>query len=609
MKNTFISLCIAVGVLSACGGGGGGGSTGNSAQSLTGSVSQGFAITGAQITLIDANGTSVDGGLSDSSGNYSVPDISKLTPPILVIASGNVGGSPISLYSVITSKSASNTANVTPLTDAIVYQAAGTSPTFLVNNHSLIAGLDLTQVDSISAKFTTAVSNVLNQLQAGTASSFNPIKTVFTADGVSAVDRANELLKVVTTITPSGVTTDISDKSGNSGSVSVSNSTSTSALPSIPSAITSLDTSKLNNFIAKLNSAFSSGSALDSQFPSLVASDFRDSGLDKPHEITLFTSTYRNDVIGLTLSNPKILLCFNNGSCGVRITAKFPNGGVTNVDLILKYYANSGSWLLYGNQYEFGAEFSTSLTQRFDYSNGNTATINSQIQFTINKDPYNWDQYKSAKVSLQSGTMAPDLTFNFVLKPTYCNISTSNGIYYDGMPLDDNTNNCWTWQQFDNTSEAILKTINGKIRQGGYVAKFEAWLTSTTRSGPPDSVAYFPIVDPILTTDAIGPSGYPRVTLVQPNTGSLPYLTIDNSDDFTVSGSLCISSLPWCDAHSNPSPLYTSTVMPKGNIKLPSRIDAKASDGWPAGQIAHSYFIHVRDKAGRDLMTSASNIP
>lgn len=613
MRCALISLASAA-LLSACGGGGGGGGVGTASNAvtsgtalgLTGNVSQGFPIYGASVLLTDANGTSLNAGTTDKTGAYSVPDISNLKPPILVSASGVSGGKPLTLYGMLTAKLANSVANVTPLTDAVVTQAAGTSPSLLLSNPSAVGGIDVSKVDAAAAKVTTAVSNVLNQITSGSSANFNPLSTAFNADGVTAADKINDLVKVTSTITPNGVTTDITDKSNSVGTVTISAGSSATALASLPSSITTLNLPKLNEFVAKINTAFSSGETLDSQFPDLIANDALDNGLDKNGQINQFAVQGRSQVIGVKLSNPNIVLCDSATVCLVRMTATFATGAVQNIDVFVKYYPNTANWLIYGNQYKFNAEFGSSLTKNINHTNLSSpvASIESEIQFTINRDnSANWSQYKSARVSLQSGNSAPDLTYNFVLKPNSC--SPSTGSYYDGMPLDNpsdanNATNCATWKKFDANTESVLKTINAKIKQGGYIAKFEAW-TNSNRSGTPD-VALLPIIDPLLTTDSIGSDGYPRVTLVQATSSALPYITVDNADDFTVSGSICITSQMWCD-NRNPAP-YTTTIMPNGNVKLPKLFNA---NGWPTGVKAKAYFIHVRDKAGRDLMVSGYN--
>lgn len=598
-------------LLTACGGGGGGAGSSDSAISLSGNVSQGFPIGGAQVTLIDANGKSLNGGTTDSTGAFSVSDISGLQLPVLVSASGVSGGTPLTMYGMLTAKQARNIANVTPMTDAVVTLAIGSSPSLLLNTPNAVGAVDVSKVNLASAQVATVVSNVLNQITPGASANFNPLSTAFNANGVTAADKINDLVKVSSAITPTGVTTDITDKSNGVGTVTITAGSNATALPPLSSKFTGLDLPSLNAMVTRLNNAFSSGQALDSQLPDLIASDYLDNGLDKSGQIKQFTVDYRSEVIGVKLFNPKVIKCDNENVCLILMSGLFQSGAVNKIDAVVKYYPNLGAWLMYGNQFKYEAQFSSSLNKYVNNSNISSPSvlIRSSIQFGIQRGDAGtaWNNYQSARVSLQSVNSTPDLTYNFVLKPSVC--SPTAGLYYDGMPLDipsdpNNSNKCDTWRTFDAGTESLLKTINNKIKKGGYIAKFEAW-KNYTRSGAPD-VSMLPIFDQILIPDSIGDGGFPLIKLVQPTTTTLPYLQIDNADDFIISGTVCITSQNGCDNNSlKPKPFQTS-INPNGNIKLPKRFEAKPADGWPIGQKAGAYFVHVIDKAGRDMTIYAN---
>jgi hypothetical protein len=308
----------------------------------------------------------------------------------------------------------------------------------------------------------------------------------------------------------------------------------------------------------------------------------------------MFRTEGRDIVLGAKFSNPKLEYCDAYNVCLIYITLKNTNVEL-RLDLIVKYYPTQNKFLGYGNQFKFQAEFGSSLEKKYDQFD--TFTLRSQIQFRINSKSALWNKYKSAKVTLQSGSNAPDLTYNFILKPDYC--STSIGNYYDGMPFDNGPNNCNTMIFFDSSNQLTLKTINEKIKLGGYTAKFQVW-KNANRSDTPDQ-AIVAITNPILTPDTLGEDGYPRITIVQGTGGSLPYLSIVNADDFVVSGSLCISSFNNCNVYSTTPPAHTTVSMPI-DTKLPSKYSAKSADGWQVGEQAKSFFIHVIDKAGRDMI-------
>jgi hypothetical protein len=599
MRHIKIGLTLtALAALVACGGGGGGGNTAlNSAIPLSGSISQGAPIVGAKITLTDAKGTIVDGGTSGSDGSYTIPDISNLTAPIIISAQAIVGGTPVTYRSLLAQKNAQNTANVTPLTDAVLIQSTGKSAAILEGAASTeLANIDLSNLNTITGKFVTSISNVLDQITPGTSSTFNPFTTAFVANGETAADKVNDLVRVTTTITPNGVQTDITDKSNSVGTVTISDGVNATALPSLPQNLLTVNPKYLSDLIEKTNFIFSTAENLDSTLIENGMDDnYLNNGLDKATDLNQLRTTYRQYLLGAKFSNPKLVSCDIKNICHVQISVKN-----TNLDTVLdeyyKYDPVAKKFSSYGNHFAYKAEFGSSLTKSID-QNG-TEVLNSQIQFYIGND-FEPSKYKSATATLQSGTNAPDMTYNFALKAAACP-PTSN--FYDGMPLDDGTNYCGTWKTFSPGNESEIKAINEKIKQGNYTVKFQAWTTSD-RTGTPD-IAILPITDPILTTDKIGPNGYPQVKIVQGSGNSLPYLSVDNADDFIVTGTLCITSSTGC-SKTDPQP-HTTQSQPN-NIKLPSKYEAKATDGWQIGEKAKGYFIHVRDKAGRDIMVSRYN--
>ena len=591
LKATLITF-LTSSLLVACGGGG----ASSSNTSLSGSISQGAPIAGAKITLIDAKGTVVDGGTSASDGSYTVTDISGLTVPIMIIAQGTVGGNPVTFRSVLAQKGTSNTANVTPITDAVLAQALGKSTALLeVSASTTLSTLDTTKLTATTNKVVTAISNVLDQITAGTSASFNPFTTVFTANGESAADKVNDLVRFTSTISPNGVITDITDKSNSVGTVTISDSTNATALPARPQDVLNVKPQYITKYLRDITDAVSTADKLDGvTFENLFDDQFMDRGMTKSDTLRMFRTEGRDTVLGAKFSNPKLEYCDAKNVCLIHMTLTNKDVEV-RLDLIVKYYPAQNKFLGYGDQSKFQAEFGSSLKKEYDQTDN--FTLRSQIQFNINSKSDLWNKYQRATVTLQSGTNAPDMTYDFVLKPNYC--STSIGNYYDGMPFDDGTNRCDTWKFFETSNQAILKTINEKIKLGGYTAKFLAWKNLDKSDTPDETIVA--ITSTILTPDTLGSDGYPRITVVQGTAGSLPYLSIDNADDYVVSGSLCISSVTFCDVSSSTPPAHTTVSMPN-NIKLPSKYSAKASDGWQAGEQAKSFFIHVIDKAGRDMM-------
>lgn len=598
LRSTLALLVLSA--VTACGGGGGGGSATSSlpsssasAISLAGSVSQGFPISGARVSLIDANGNKVDAGVTDSQGNYSVSDISGLKTPIIVSANGISGGRAITLYGMLSAKLSKSIANVTPMTDAILTQTAGSSPSLLVKNPSALATLDQAKAESTAAKVTIAVSNVMEQITPGSSVNFNPLTTAFTADGKTAADKVNDLVKVTSTISPTGVVTEVIDKSGNGGTVTITDSASSGKLPVVSQKLADINISMFSKTLDAMNAAFSSADNLRNGFGSGIDDNFLDGGLDKKGQMALFAS--RADTFaGARFSNPRIVSCNANAICQIEVAALGPNFR-TRVSLIFRYEPSLGLFLLYGDQAKFRVDGESTATV---WRDGATGATNISTWQAINIDGNNLG-YQYARASFQFSGGTPDFVQSYRLDLSKCNPATVRA--YNGIPLEGSTN-CTTGRSYNSTDESIIKTINANIRRGGYVVRVEAWKT-TSPIGQPD-VVVMPLIDQLLTADKISLTGFPIVTVKQATADTLPYFFIENAADFSGKGSICITTQAYCQT-SDPQP--TTTIVDSTNLPVvPYKFEASLSDGWKPGQKAKAFFVHVLDKAGRDLTISGS---
>jgi hypothetical protein len=582
-------------LLTACGGGGGSGGSGTAP--LTGSVSQGAPIEGATIKLIDAAGNTLDAGTSSADGSYAVADISALKAPILVVATANVAGAPVNYYSIITTKpSGSTVANVTPLTDAIVMQAAGKSLTYVADAPSDELPL-ITQsaVADLSSKFVTALADILEQIEPGASNTFNPITSSFIADGESAADKINDLVKAMVSITDSGVQTDLIDKSGSSGRVTVDGSAQTK-LPAIPTSIIGIKPSKLTALIAALNEAIRTNSNLQSnKLAVLIDDNFLGDGQNKAETIQFFRAK-ASFLVGNKFVNPRLSACNQDLVCSLSLTLVGNGIAITEIDFPVQYNTNTQKFLFIGNRHAFKAKVESSLDKTID-TQGNI-TYASRLQFQIKSSSANTSYYKSAKAKLIDKNGQVDHEYQFRLNTASCD---PDGSMYDGLPLIDpnNASNCATWDQRNSNNQALFKSINNKIKQGGYKVVFEAWTDLNMTAGRAEVT--LPISEFILTTDSMNDSGYPKVIFNSGNSNTLPYLSIPNASDYVITGTLCISSANTCDKRALLP--HTTAYLDESGF-LPKQIKALAADGWSYGEQPVSYFIHVKDKAGRDMTVS-----
>ena len=125
-------------------------------QTLAGTVAVGAPITDGTLRIVDATGTVVASGIAvDADGRYRIPELAG-TAPFRIEACGYAGPNYQCIYSVAQGP---GTANVTPITTAIVLLASGQSPAALMNGAS--AALSPTAVDGAQATLRDGLASVL----------------------------------------------------------------------------------------------------------------------------------------------------------------------------------------------------------------------------------------------------------------------------------------------------------------------------------------------------------------------------------------------------------------------------------------------------------------
>ena len=191
---TVSLLALTMLFVSACsdGGGGGGAST-----TLKGTAAAGAPIIG-KVTIRDSTTPvalekTVD---IEANGNYSV-DVTGLKAPYMVRADGYVGGNEYHLYSAATQEDVGHTVNITPLTDLIVANIAGSvaADYFTSGNFSTLTAAQLTaEADALKAK-------LLPTLQVlGVAGSIDLLRSSFSTNH-EGLDAALDMIRVSTDAT------------------------------------------------------------------------------------------------------------------------------------------------------------------------------------------------------------------------------------------------------------------------------------------------------------------------------------------------------------------------------------------------------------------------
>lgn len=169
MKHTFRAAAITgaslfTALLAACGGGGGDGTGSTATGGATASTVQGVAATGLglanlSVLLTDSASTTKTCSTVESTSSFSC-DVTGLVAPFLLKATGvGNGGAQVTLSSALASMSgATATANITPITNAIVATAiGGKDPNAGVSMSSLSA----TAISDAAKAYQTLLTNVL----------------------------------------------------------------------------------------------------------------------------------------------------------------------------------------------------------------------------------------------------------------------------------------------------------------------------------------------------------------------------------------------------------------------------------------------------------------
>lgn len=187
--------------LSGCGGGGGGSSVTPppAVQSLTGTAATGVALAFANVQIKDSAGNSpcVETGITTTgTGTFTCTLKSNEVAPFFVLVTDPSGLiSPV--VSVTTDTPVAGTplvVNATPLTTAIVAQAAGTDALSVFNSGSISA----TNLAAVKTAVLAQLAPVLTAIDPAMASSYDPFKTAITAANSAGLgNTADQVLDVV----------------------------------------------------------------------------------------------------------------------------------------------------------------------------------------------------------------------------------------------------------------------------------------------------------------------------------------------------------------------------------------------------------------------------
>lgn len=355
--NKYLGLLLCLSLV-ACGGGGGDTptagtsnpttpTTSSTAKSVSGVAAYGAALANADITIKGANGKTVV-AKADANGKWTVADVSSLTVPLIIQAKGSVAGVTQELYSVLTSAPTGPvTANVTPLTTALLSQAAGVTPAALFADPAKIAAVNPAKVEAAKAKLITALSDYMAALGVD-ASKVDLISTTFEANS-KGLDKLMDLVKVSASGTGDATAIVIKDH-GTGATVEFKSSEKPAALPKPSADVLDLNLGAIRSRIAEYNALLKTK---DGVMSPAILDYFDDALLDEGQNKAAVIAAIRQDYT----DNPNIAY---QGSlveikgckqkvCTVTVSWKDAKGNTDLSDEAVRQ-GSDGKWRFYGDQ-------------------------------------------------------------------------------------------------------------------------------------------------------------------------------------------------------------------------------------------------------------------
>ncbi len=155
------------------------------ATQLKGVVASGAALGGASVSVIDSDAATIDpAAVTAADGSYTI-NVTGLKAPLVVQATGTVEGVVTRIVAVVPTLTAEadNTANVTPLTNAVAALIApGGDPAALLSPAALVANVTATKVANANALLVNTL-NTDASIASALGANFSPLTTAFVANG------------------------------------------------------------------------------------------------------------------------------------------------------------------------------------------------------------------------------------------------------------------------------------------------------------------------------------------------------------------------------------------------------------------------------------------
>ena len=356
----FLAICCVASFLTACGGGGSSSSSNTASGSssspsqLTGTVAVGAPLVNATVMFLDANNTASSTANVNADGTYTLPTTG-LTPPYIIKASGYIGGTQVNLYSTATS--ASQVANVTPLTHAVTMLATATAPEQIFSGSAqlpTVATLN-TALSSATTTVQNSISSAITAVNGASAvSSTDFIQSAFTANH-TGMDKVLDYLQINPTFVNSGSqvvpSMNISNSTG-TGFVNVLANGTVSGSLGASSTFLNYDVSGIETLLSQISTLVSTGNYNSSSWSSVTDSSFLDGGKSLSQFLAGISGSLPSGAQISSSFVPKTCKSVSgNIICDIEGTVLKSDGGIfTTFKESLIQRGGTGSWKMYGNQ-------------------------------------------------------------------------------------------------------------------------------------------------------------------------------------------------------------------------------------------------------------------
>ena len=346
----WLALMMGTFVIAACGGGGSSSSPAPAAKTISGVAAAGAPIIGS-VTIKDSTTPTAQTKtvFIAADGKYTV-DVSDLKAPYMVRADGYVGGNEYHLYSAATQADVGGTINITPLTDLIVANIAGSIAKTYFDNDSF-TGLTAAQLTAQSDALRAKLLPVLQAV--GVSSSIDLLRASFSTDH-TGLDAALDILKV-TTDTTTGVATITNIITQQQMTSNVTTGTYTGVLDDTTGVATGItDIQKISAGFKTFSALFATSVPSETN-PTLLSLFDSATFLMEGQNLASFLSeiTTEQDIIGISFTNISIQSIDTTAGTAVVAFDVILNGMVANdgpkpFHMIKK---TDGKWYMQGDQY------------------------------------------------------------------------------------------------------------------------------------------------------------------------------------------------------------------------------------------------------------------